>query len=106
MAKYKVIGPKVIIAAGFVLGLSEEQIKTRKHLVTRHGKYYKALVTMEFKKGEVIDIITKNLSKGLLSNLEIQDKSSPPPASKSGSEKNTGTKETGSETETETSKDV
>lgn len=91
MAKYKVIGPKVIIGAGFVLGLSEEQIKTRKHLVARHGKYYKALVTIEFKKGEVIDIITKNLSKGLLCNLEVLDKSSPPPASETDSGKNAET---------------
>lgn len=80
MAKYKVIGPKVTFGTGFVLGLSEEQIKTRSLQLRKYGKNYQVLETVEFKRGEIIDIISKNLTKSTLDNLEaieVPPKTSP-----------------------------
>ena len=73
MAKYKVIGSKVTLGAGFVLGLSEEQIKTRSLQLKKYGKNHQVIEKVEFKNGEVIDIISKNLTKSTLDNLELLD---------------------------------
>lgn len=75
MAKYLVTGPRVVFGAGFVLGLSEEQIQSRKHLLEKNRQGYKVISTVEFKKGETVDIITKSLTKSTLSALELVDKS-------------------------------
>lgn len=75
MAKYLVTGPRVVFGTGFVLGLSEKQIQSRKHLLEKNRQGYKVISTVEFKKGEVIDIITKSLTKLTLSMLELVEKS-------------------------------
>ncbi len=73
MAKYKVIGPKVTLMAGFVLGLSEEQTKTRSLQLKKYGKNFQVIEKVEFKNGEIIDILSKNLTKSTLDNLELLD---------------------------------
>jgi hypothetical protein len=70
MAKYIVTGPKATFGAGFVLGLSDKQIQTRRHLLKKEGKYYRALEDVQFKNGEVVDIVSQNLSKSMLDCLE------------------------------------
>lgn len=82
MAKYIVTGSKVSFGAGFVLGLSEEQIKTRIFQLKKYGKNYQVLAAVEFKKGEIVDIISKNLTKATLGQLKLLDDSSKIPAEK------------------------
>lgn len=79
MTKYLVTGPRVVFGTGFVLGLSEEQIQSRKHLLEKNRQGYKVISTVEFKKGETVDIITKSLTKSTLSALELVDKSKKAP---------------------------
>lgn len=58
---------------GLVLGLSDEQAKTRSLQLKKSGKNYQVLTNVEFKKGEVIDIVTKNLTKATLGQLELAE---------------------------------
>lgn len=56
---------------------SQNQILTAE----KSGKNYQVLTNVEFKKGEVIDIVTKNLTKATLGQLELaepQEKNTPP----------------------------
>lgn len=75
MAKYIVTGPKVIFGAGIILGLTAEQLKSRKHCVKKSSKGYCTLENVEFKKDEVIDIFSKSMTKNTLANLEQLEKS-------------------------------
>lgn len=87
MTKYVVTGSKVSFGVGFVLGLSEEQIQTRIFQLKKYGKNYQVLAAVEFKKGEIIDIISKNLTKATLEQLELLEDSSKIPAEKSANSK-------------------
>lgn len=81
MVKYIVTGSKVVFGTGLVLGLSDEQAKIRSLQLKKSGKNYQVLTNVEFKKGEVIDIVTKNLTKATLGQLELaesQEKDTPP----------------------------
>lgn len=71
MTKYTVTGTKVTFGAGFVLGLSDEQINSRQMQLKKYGKNYQVVSTVEFKKGEVIEIFSKNLTKATLGQLEL-----------------------------------
>mgnify|MGYP006995945969 CR=1 FL=1 len=80
MVKYIVTGSKVVFGTGLVLGLSDEQAKIRSLQLKKSGKNYQVLTNVEFKKGEVIDIVTKNLTKATLGQLELaepQEKAAP-----------------------------
>nr|QIM10453.1 hypothetical protein PlAlph_3450 [uncultured Alphaproteobacteria bacterium] len=81
MVKYVVTGSKVVFGTGLVLGLSDEQAKIRSLQLKKFGKNYQVLTNVEFKKGEIIDIVTKNLTKATLGQLELaepQEKAAPP----------------------------
>ena len=81
MVKYIVTGSKVVFGTGLVLGLSDEQAKIRSLQLKKSGKNYQVLTNVEFKKGEVIDIVPKNLTKATLGQLELaepQEKNIPP----------------------------
>ena len=81
MVKYIVTGSKVVFGTGLVLGLSDEQAKIRSLQLKKSGKNYQVLSNVEFKKGEIIDIVTKNLTKATLGQLELaepQEKNIPP----------------------------
>ena len=73
MVKYIVTGSKVVFGTGLVLGLSDEQAKIRSLQLKKSGKNYQVLTNVEFKKGEVIDIVTKNLTKATLGQLELAE---------------------------------
>lgn len=73
MVKYIVTGSKVVFGTGLVLGLSNEQAKIRSLQLKKSGKNYQVLSNVEFKKGEVIDIVTKNLTKATLGQLELAE---------------------------------
>lgn len=88
MTKYVVTGSKVSFGAGFVLGLSDEQIKTRSLQLKKYGKTYQVLNAVEFKRGEIIDIISKNLTKATLNNLELVDASKKIPLENSDNKEN------------------
>lgn len=80
MVKYIVTGSKVVFGTGLVLGLSDEQAKIRSLQLKKSGKNYQVLTNVEFKKGEIIDIVTKNLTKATLGQLELaepQEKAAP-----------------------------
>ena len=89
MVKYIVTGSKVVFGTGLVLGLSDEQAKIRSLQLKKSGKNYQVLTNVEFKKGEVIDIVTKNLTKATLGQLELAEPSAPtkPAATKSSPKK-------------------
>ena len=83
MVKYIVTGSKVVFGTGLVLGLSDEQAKIRSLQLKKTGKNYQVLTNVEFKKGEVIDIVTKNLTKATLGQLELAEPQEPAAAKSS-----------------------
>ena len=68
---YKVTGHKVILGVGITLKLTEAQSSTRNHSLKQKKKgIYTVLESVEFKQGEIVTIVSGNISKAVLENLE------------------------------------
>lgn len=72
MKTYKVTGHFVIFGIGMVLKLSRSQAEARIALLKKKSKdIYIILEPVQFKKGEIINIVSGKISKAILSDLEI-----------------------------------
>lgn len=77
MQTYKVTGHKVILGVGITLKLSEAQANTRTHCLKQKKKgIYTILEPVELKQNEVFTIVSGNVSKAVLANLEDNAKDS------------------------------
>lgn len=75
MQTYKVTGHKVILGVGITLKLTKSQASTRNHALKQNKNgIYSVLEPVEFKQGEIITIISGNISKAVLANLEEPSK--------------------------------
>lgn len=71
MQNYKVIGHKAILGVGITLKLTDAQANIRSHLLKQKKKgIYTVLEPVQFKQGEIITIVSGNISKAVLANLE------------------------------------
>ena len=69
--QYKVTGNFVVFGAGIVIKLSKEQAKIRSRSLKPQNKdVYKVIDAVQFKNGEIITILSENISKAVLKNLE------------------------------------
>ena len=71
MQTYKVTGHIAILGVGIVLKLTKDQfsIRTQK-LKCRSKNIYKVLEPVQFKQGEEITVVSGDISKAVLMNLE------------------------------------
>lgn len=75
--QYKVIGNFVLLGIDLVVKLSKEQAKTRGNsLKLQKNDIYTILEPIQFKNGEVVTILSENISKAILKNLESLVKAS------------------------------
>ena len=91
MQTYKVTGHKVILGVGITLKLTEAQSNTRNHSLKQKKKgIYTVLESVEFKQGEIVTIVSGNISKAVLANLEDTSENSKKqdPQTKSSAENN------------------
>lgn len=77
MQIYKVTGNKVILGVGITLKLTEAQANTRTHCLKQKKKgIYTILEPVQLKQNEVFTIVSGNVSKAILANLEDTSKDS------------------------------
>lgn len=77
MQTYKVTGHKVILGVGITLKLTEAQANTRTHCLKQKKKgIYTILEPVQLKQNEVFTIVSGNVSKAVLANLEDTSKDS------------------------------
>ena len=75
MQTYKIIGHSAILGVGLTLNLSKSQASTRiKSLKQKKKDIYIVLEPVQFKQGEIISVISGNVSKSVLVNLEDTSK--------------------------------
>lgn len=65
--------------AGFVLALSPEQARDRLHRLAPRADGFEVLTPVEFKAGEIVDIVAGDLGRAWVGRLEPLD---PEPAAK------------------------
>ena len=77
MQSYKVIGSKAVLGVGLILKLTDSQAKIRLNSLKQQKKnIYIVLEAIEFKHGEKVTIVSGNISKAVLENLEDIPKNS------------------------------
>ncbi len=75
MQTYKVIGHSAILGVGLVLKLTQAQSSTRtQKLKCKSKDIYIVLEPVQFKQGEIISVVSGNVSKAVLANLEDTSK--------------------------------
>jgi hypothetical protein len=75
MQTYKVIGNVAILGVGLVLKLTQAQATTRSNLLKKKkDDIYIVLEPVQFKQGEIVTVVSGNVSKAVMANLEATSK--------------------------------
>lgn len=76
MQTYKVIGNVAILGVGLILKLTQAQATTRSNLLKKKkDDIYIVLEPVQFKQGEIVTVVSGNVSKAVMANLEDASKS-------------------------------
>nr|DAS71313.1 MAG TPA: hypothetical protein [Caudoviricetes sp.] len=78
MKKYEVIGKSACLGAGMILHLTEQQAAVRRDCLTQKNGNYIVNIPVYFKKGEIIGIVTGDVSKSLMPLLKETSRTDSP----------------------------
>lgn len=70
MKQYKIVGKSACIGAGMILNLTKQQAETRLDCLTPLDKNYVVNTPIYFKKGEIIGVVSGNVTKSLITVLK------------------------------------
>jgi hypothetical protein len=76
MKQYEIKSRSAIFGVGMVLELTDKQAEARQDCLTRKGEYWVVSSPVAFKAGEIVGVVSGNVSKALAETLKEPEETS------------------------------